>query len=83
MMMKKIMESIQNVLGEEGIEKELKADMDLINEVGLDSLQLVNVILDLEEEFGLCIDFDEFDFDEVKTIQLLADYLEALQDGTK
>lgn len=82
-MINKIMKSITEVLEDETLAANLNASMDLINEVGLDSLQLVNVILDLEEELDLSIDFDEFDFDEVRTIQMLADYLEGLVNEAK
>lgn len=78
------MKSIAAVLEEEGFEEKLQEDMDFVNDIGLDSLQLINVILDLEEQFELNIDFDEFDFDEVRTIRELADYLERLkQDGNE
>lgn len=83
-MIKTIMKSIAAVLEEEGFEEKLQEDMDFVNDIGLDSLQLINVILDLEEQFELNIDFDEFDFDEVRTIRELADYLERLkQDGNE
>ena len=73
-----IRKSLEDILGEEGEKKELEANMDLINDIGLDSLQLVNVILDLEEQYDLNIDFDEFDFDKVQTIQELAEYIKEL-----
>lgn len=73
-----IRKSLEEILGEEGEKKELEANMDLINDIGLDSLQLVNVILDLEEQYDLNIDFDEFDFDKVQTIQELAEYIKEL-----
>lgn len=77
-MIEKIINSIASVLEEDAEQKELKKDMDFINDIGLDSLQLINVILDLEEQCDVNIDFDEFDFDEIHTIALLADYLEEL-----
>ena len=73
-----IRKSLEEILGEEGEKKELEANMDLINDIGLDSLLLVNVILDLEEQYDLNIDFDEFDFDKVQTIQELAEYIKEL-----
>ena len=45
-----IKKSIAEILGDEGKEKKIEPNMDFINDIGLDSLQLVNVILDLEEE---------------------------------
>lgn len=77
-MIEKIKSSIASVLEEDAEKKELTEDMDFINDIGLDSLQLINVILDLEEQCDVSIDFDEFDFDEIHTIRLLADYLEEL-----
>lgn len=73
-----IKKSIAEILGDEGKEKKIEPNMDFINDIGLDSLQLVNVILDLEEEYDLNIDFDEFDFDKVQTLQGLAEYVKEL-----
>ncbi len=35
---------------------------DLINDVGLDSLQMINFLLKLEDEFDIEIDFEELDY---------------------
>ena len=67
--LKSIMRNLDN-------EQEIYEDSKLINDIGLDSLQLVNILLDLEEELDLCIDYEELDFDEIETVGQLASYLE-------
>lgn len=48
---------------------------DLINDIGLDSLQLINVILKIEDEFDIQINFEEFDMNSLRTIDSLCDYI--------
>jgi acyl carrier protein len=43
----------------------------LIEEVGLDSIQLINFILTLEDEFGVELDFESFDFDILRDLSKL------------
>jgi acyl carrier protein len=49
--------------------------IDLLNEVDIDSLQLINIILKIEDELDIQIDFDEFDMNSLKSIDLLCEYI--------
>lgn len=49
---------------------------DLINDIGIDSLQLINFILSIEDEFELEIDFDSFDITHLNRFQLLCKFIE-------
>jgi acyl carrier protein len=51
------------------------SDTDILNEIGVDSLQLVRLLLKLEEELNLMIDYDALTFDDLATIGTLASFL--------
>lgn len=74
----------QTVLGVAGIViEELKLedvtpetfdpDLDLIDEVGVDSMDLATVALVLQDEYGVRI--DEEDYPKLKTIRMIAEYI--------
>ncbi len=75
-----IISAIAEVLEDNEIASTLTADSDLINDVGLDSIQLINMILNLEDNLDVVIDFDDFDFDEINTIGNLAEFLKGLKE---
>lgn len=62
-------ERIINLLAEKlGYEKaEINENQDLINDLGIDSLDMVEIIMGVEEEFGLKIDDKEVDG--IKTVE--------------
>jgi acyl carrier protein len=49
-------------------------DMDLIDELGIDSMDLATVALVLQDEYKIAIDED--DYPKLKTIRLIAEYVE-------
>ena len=53
---------------------------DLLNDLDIDSLQLINIILKVEDEFDIQIDFDEFDMNCLKTLDGFVQYI-SLQKG--
>ena len=48
-------------------------DMDLVDELGVDSMDLATVALVLQDEYGVFIDED--DYPTLKTVRLIAEYL--------
>ena len=48
-------------------------DMDLVDELGVDSMDLATVALVLQDEYGVIIDED--DYPTLKTVRLIAEYL--------
>lgn len=48
-------------------------DLDLVDEVGVDSMDLATVALVLQDEYGITIDED--DYPKLKTIRLIAEYV--------
>ena len=48
-------------------------DLDLVDELGVDSMDLATVALVLQDEYGVFIDED--DYPTLKTVRLIAEYL--------
>jgi acyl carrier protein len=48
-------------------------DMDLVEELGIDSMDLATIALVLQDEYKIMIDED--DYPKLKTIRLIADYI--------
>jgi len=49
-------------------------DMDLVDELGIDSMDLATIALVLQDEYKIVIDED--DYPRLKTIRLICDYIE-------
>ena len=75
-MVDKIIELVCEV--KEGTVKqdEITADSHMLKDVGLDSLQLVNLILLVEETFDVEIDFDLFDYSVLDSVKKFASFVE-------
>lgn len=58
--------------------QQLGDDADLINEVGLDSLGLLQFMLEVEERLGIQIDFNLLEFSYLQSIHTLAEFLEQM-----
>jgi acyl carrier protein len=56
-------------------------DMDLVGELGVDSMDLATVALVLQDEYGVFIDED--DYPKLKTIRMIAEYLQSRLQGGK
>ena len=49
-------------------------DMDLVDELGIDSMDLATIALVLQDEYKIIIDED--DYPKLKTIRLICDYIQ-------
>ena len=74
-MIKKIKKIIAIVLEEPGLENSLSDNADLINGVGLDSLQMIDFMLKIEEEFDIEMDFESLNFNDMRSIHQFGEYL--------
>ena len=52
-------------------------DLDLIDELGVDSMDLATVVLVLQDEYGIAIDED--DYPKLSSIRLIAEYIKQKQ----
>ena len=57
------------------LRERLVLETDLNNEVGLDSLQMLNFMVKVEEELKIEIDYDEFDYLHLRSIGTFIDFL--------
>ncbi len=51
-------------------------DLDLVDELGVDSMDLATVVLVLQDEYGITIDED--DYPKLRNVRLIADYIEQM-----
>ena len=75
----KISALIAQVKGDSTLPTRLKSSSNLLEEVGLDSLQTINLILLVEGEFGVEVDLDTFDMDHLSTLGSFASYIKGLE----
>jgi acyl carrier protein len=54
---------------------DIAEDKSLVDDYGVDSVQLLELVVGLEEEFGLVIDDDEFKVDNFRSVANLAAYV--------
>ena len=72
---------IEELKLEEITPKSFDPDMDLVDELGVDSMDLATVVLVLQDEYGVFIDED--DYPKLKTIRMIAEYLQSRLQGRK
>jgi len=71
----RIAEIIINELKLEDVTPEsFDADLDLIDEIGIDSMDLATIALVLRDEYGIRIDED--DYPKLTTVRIIAGYIE-------
>jgi len=59
-------------------ESELNINTDLVGDLGINSISLILIIIDLEEKFEISIDEDEVDFNLLTEFKYLNDTVERL-----
>lgn len=74
-MEEKLIKIICEVKEDDSLIERISNSTDLLNEVNIDSLQLINMILRIEDEFDIQINFDEFDMNSLQSIDSLSNYL--------
>src|ERR1700748_1777773 len=79
-MLERIKKVIAAVLENPGLETSLSDDADLITDVGLDSLQMIEFMLQIEQEFDTEIDLETLNFDHMRSIHQFGSFL-AIQLG--
>ncbi|WP_051666367.1 acyl carrier protein [Pedobacter sp. R20-19] len=72
---KKLKTILETVTENPGSAQEFSDDANIITDIALDSVQMIEFMLEIEENFGIEINFDEIDFSHLTSIRILADYL--------
>lgn len=75
--MSEIQEKVKKIIAEKlGVEEnEVKAEASFANDLGADSLDTVELIMEFEKEFGISIPDDQAE--KISTVQDAIDYIEA------
>ncbi|MFD2878321.1 phosphopantetheine-binding protein [Paenibacillus rhizoplanae] len=53
----------------------------MINEVGLDSLQMINFILEVEDHFGVEIVYEDLDYSYLLSVERFINFLNGMEIG--
>lgn len=78
----KIAEIIINELKLEDVTPQtFDPDLDLVDEVGIDSMDLATIALRLRDEYGIRIDED--DYPKLTTVRIIADYIDDKLQGNE
>ena len=81
-----VFERIKNIIVEQlGVdEKEVQPSASFLDDLNADSLDLVELIMAIEEEFSdsnIKIEISDEDAEKIKTVQDVVDYIESLLDS--
>lgn len=57
----------------------LSLNTDLNNDVGLDSLQMIQFMLKVEDQLNVVIDYDQFDYEHLHSIDVFISFLKSCQ----
>jgi acyl carrier protein len=74
----KIIELIAQVKGDGTLVEKINSSSNLVEDAGLDSLQLINLILLVESEFNVQVDFESFDIKHLQSLDKFAGYIKGL-----
>ncbi len=77
--MEKLIQILVEIKNEPELAGCITPDTDIINELGLDSLQMINLALRVEDEFQITIDFETFDYDTLLSVKSFWEYCCSLQ----
>lgn len=75
----KIKQLLGEITGNPELAETLDGSTDIINDIGLDSIQMINFVLIIEDEFLIQLDFENFDFENLNSIDILAEYITGAQ----
>jgi acyl carrier protein len=73
-----IKEIIAKLRGSPELATELSDTADLVNGLALDSLEMLQFMLELEDRLAIRIDFDRLEFSYLRSIRTLADFLDTM-----
>ncbi|WP_055108089.1 acyl carrier protein [Paenibacillus ihumii] len=61
------------------LRQSLSPETDLNNDIGLDSLQMIQFMLKVEEQLNVVIDYDHFDYEHLQSIEAFLTFLNSCQ----
>lgn len=78
-MKERLIKIICEIKGEDALGCNIDENTNIIDDIGIDSLQMINLILKVEEEFEIEIDFDDFDYTYLSSISAFCDFISSKQ----
>jgi acyl carrier protein len=73
---------LEQIKGVPGLAAQLDDCADIIEDIGLDSLQMMEFMLEVESQLDLEIDFEKLDFSYLKSIEKFSEVLEQMKKPT-
>ncbi|RKT87093.1 acyl carrier protein [Saccharopolyspora antimicrobica] len=70
---------LANVLGSGMTADDISADADLVDEYGLDSLQMIAFLLGIEDTFDVELDYENLRLDHLRSVSEFADFVSNLR----
>lgn len=71
----KVKQLICEITGNPELAETLDGSTDIINDIGLDSIQMINFVLMIEDEFAIQLDFENFDFSNLNSVDILTEFI--------
>jgi acyl carrier protein len=78
-MIQQIKDVLEQVTGRPGLAATLSDSANIIDDIGLTSLEMVDFMLHLEDRLNIEIQFHELDFASLRSIKLLSESLSKMQ----
>jgi acyl carrier protein len=78
-MFEKIKDILAVVKEEDALRETITPKSDLINEIGIDSLQMIQFILMVEEAFRVEISYEDLDFQYLLSVEAFMRFLEGME----
>jgi len=78
-MIQEIKQILEKVKGVPGLSQQLSDTANIINDVGLDSLQMMEFMLEVESQLSLEIDFEKLDFSYLSSIKKFSEILKQMK----
>ena len=70
---------LEKIKGVPGLAAQLTDSADIIEDIGLDSLQMMEFMLEVESQLDLEIDFEKLDFSYLKSIEKFSEILQQMK----
>jgi acyl carrier protein len=78
-MIQEIKQILEKVKGVPGLSQQLSDTANIIDDVGLDSLQMMEFMLEVESQLSLEIDFEKLDFSYLSSIKKFSEILKQMK----
>lgn len=75
---KKVIEILADIKEDDKLKDSLTGESSIIDDVGLDSLEMINFLLMIEEEFGKEINFERLEYSNLASINTFVSFLQSL-----